>query len=76
MNIVKAFALGQKGDNMGLPMGEGLEKISLAINHVQKARIYTVAAAPKGKKNCPYKMLLNRETLEEDNPVLNLIVIY
>lgn len=49
MNIVKAFALGQKGDNMGLPMGEGLEKISLAINHVQKARIYTVAAAPKGK---------------------------
>lgn len=51
MNIVKAFALGQKGDNMGLPMGEGLEKISLAINHVQKARIYTVAAAPKGGKS-------------------------
>lgn len=48
MNIIKAFEAGQKGANKGLPMGEGLKNISMAINDIQRGRIYTVAAAPKG----------------------------
>lgn len=59
MNLIEAFKSGQKGANKGLPMGEGLKTISLAINGVQRGRIYTVGAAPKGlsKKNGPYKTL-------------------
>jgi hypothetical protein len=34
-------------------MGEGLKTISQAINGIQRGRIYTVGAAPKGlSKNC------------------------
>ena len=51
MNIIKAFEAGQKGANKGLPMGEGLKNISMAINDIQRGRIYTVAAAPKGGKS-------------------------
>lgn len=50
MNLKIAFAQGQKGENMGLPMGPGLEPVSLAINGVQRAKIYTIGAAPKGGK--------------------------
>ena len=55
MNLIEAFKSGQKGANKGLPMGEGLKAISLAINGVQRGRIYTVGAAPKGlsKKKWP-----------------------
>lgn len=48
MNFRKAFEAGQKGSNKGLPMGEGLKAISQAINDIQRGRIYTVGAAPKG----------------------------
>jgi hypothetical protein len=51
MNLVEAFKAGQKGSNKGLPMGEGLKNIDLAINGVQKGRIYTVGAPPKGGKS-------------------------
>jgi hypothetical protein len=51
MNFRKVFEAGQKGANKGLPMGEGLKKVSEAINDIQKGRIYTVAAAPKGGKS-------------------------
>ena len=51
MNLIEAFKSGQKGANKGLPMGEGLKAISLAINGVQRGRIYTVGAAPKGGKS-------------------------
>ena len=51
MNLIKAFEAGQKGANKGLPMGEGLKSISTAINGIQRGRIYTAAAAPKGGKS-------------------------
>lgn len=51
MNFRAAFEAGQKGSNKGLPMGEGLKSISQAINGIQRGRIYTVGAAPKGGKS-------------------------
>lgn len=51
MNFKAAFEAGQKGSNKGLPMGEGLKTISQAINGIQRGRIYTVGAAPKGGKS-------------------------
>lgn len=51
MNFKEAFKAGQKGSNKGLPMGEGLKTISQAINGIQRGRIYTVGAAPKGGKS-------------------------
>jgi hypothetical protein len=51
MNLITAFKAGQKGSNRGLPMGDGLKAISAAINGIQKGRIYTIGAAPKGGKS-------------------------
>lgn len=51
MNFKTAFEAGQKGSNKGLPMGEGFKTISQAINGVQRGRIYTIGAAPKGGKS-------------------------
>ena len=51
MNFRAAFEAGQRGSNKGLPMGEGLKTISQAINGIQRGRIYTVGAAPKGGKS-------------------------
>jgi energy-coupling factor transporter ATP-binding protein EcfA2 len=51
MNLISAFEAGQKGSNRGLPMGEGLKSISSALNGIQRGRIYTIAAAPKGGKS-------------------------
>ena len=48
MNFKNAFKSGQKGSNKGLPMGEGLKYIALAINNIQRGRIYSIGAAPKG----------------------------
>lgn len=53
MNFIEAYTQGQKGANKGLPMGPGLSAVSQAINDIQRAKIYTIAAAPKGlSKNC------------------------
>jgi len=49
MNFIEAYKKGQEGVNKGLPMGEGLENISASINDLQKATIYVVAGAAKGK---------------------------
>ncbi len=57
MNFRAAFEAGQKGSNKGLPMGEGLKTISQAINGIQRGRIYTVGAAPKGLLISPCKTL-------------------
>jgi hypothetical protein len=51
MNFRAAFEAGQRGSNKGLPMGEGLKTVSQAINGIQRGRIYTVGAAPKGGKS-------------------------
>lgn len=51
MNFRAAFEAGQKGSNKGLPMGEGLKTISQAINGIQRGRIYSIAASPKGGKS-------------------------
>ena len=51
MNFKVAFQAGQKGSNKGLPMGEGLIAISQAVNDIQRGRIYTWAASPKGGKS-------------------------
>jgi hypothetical protein len=51
MNLIEKYKAGQTGSNKGLSMGEGLKAISLAINGVQKSRVYTVAAGPKVGKS-------------------------
>ena len=51
MNLVEEFKNGQKGGNKGLPMGDGLSNLSHAINGLQKARIYGIAAPPKAGKS-------------------------
>ena len=51
MNFIEAYKKGQEGTNKGLPMGEGLENISAAINDLQRAMIYVVAGAAKGGKS-------------------------
>ena len=48
MNFIQAYEQGQKGANKGLPMGLGLSAVSQAINDIQRAKIYSIAAAPKG----------------------------
>ena len=48
MNFIEAYTQGQKGANKGLPMGPGLSAVAQAINDIQRAKIYTIAAAPKG----------------------------
>jgi len=51
MNLIEKFKVGQTGSNKGLSMGQGLKAISLAINGIQKGRVYTVAAGPKVGKS-------------------------
>lgn len=50
MNFIQEFKKGQTGGNKGLPMGEGLISLSNAINGVQKARMYGLAAPSKAGK--------------------------
>lgn len=50
-HFITEFNLGQSGGNKGLPMGNGLANISRAINGVQKAMMYGVAASPKVGKS-------------------------
>ncbi len=51
MNFIEEYKKGQLGGNKGLPMGEGLMNVSKAINGVQRARIYGIAAPPKAGKS-------------------------
>ena len=51
MNFKDAYKKGQEGSNKGLPMGKGLEAVSSAVNEIQRAMIYGVAASPKGGKS-------------------------
>lgn len=50
-HFITEFKLGQSGGNKGLPMGNGLLNISRAINGVQKAMMYGIAASPKVGKS-------------------------
>lgn len=49
MNFREAYERGQAGANKGISMGEDLKVVSSAINNLQRAMIYVVAAAAKGK---------------------------
>ncbi len=51
MNFKTEFKKGQEGRNKGLPMGEGLENISQALNGIQRGMSYGVAAPPKVGKS-------------------------
>lgn len=51
MNFTTAYMLGQEGSNQGLSMGEGLSEVSNAVNGIQKAMIYGIAAGPKVGKS-------------------------
>lgn len=51
MNFIVEYKKGQQGGNKGLPMGAGLERLSKAINGVQRARMYGLASAPKVGKS-------------------------
>jgi hypothetical protein len=51
MNFKIAFDRGQLGVNKGLTLGPGLERVSRAINGLQRGMIYGVASAPKVGKS-------------------------
>lgn len=51
MNFQTEYEKGQAGGNKGIPMGEGLQNVSNAINGIQRGRIYGIAAAPKAGKS-------------------------
>jgi len=51
MNLIEEYKKGQSGKNKGLPMGDGLNNVSKAINGVQKGRIYGIAASSKTGKS-------------------------
>ena len=51
MNFIEAYNKGQTGSNIGLPMGDGLNSLSLDIRGVQRAMIYAVAAGAKAGKS-------------------------
>ena len=51
MNFQTAFEKGQAGSNKGLSLGPGLERVSRAINGLQRGMIYGIAAAPKVGKS-------------------------
>ena len=61
MNLIEEYKKGQTGANKGLNMGPGLSNISNAINGVQRARLYGIAAAPKAGKStlCDYGFVIN-----------------
>lgn len=50
-NIIEEFKKGQRGENKGIPLGLGLEKITRAINGTQKSRMYGIASPPKVGKS-------------------------
>lgn len=51
MNFIEEFLKGQKGGNKGLFMGEGLNRISKAINGIQRGKLFGIAAAAKVGKS-------------------------
>lgn len=50
-NFVTEFKKAIQGENKGIPFGPGLEALTRALNGIQKARVYGVAAAPKVGKS-------------------------
>lgn len=50
-NFIVEYKKGQAGKNRGLPMGEGLETLSKAIDGIQRGMMYTIASAPKVGKS-------------------------
>lgn len=51
MTLLNALQEGQTGLNIGLPMGEGLEDLERLLNGIQKSKITSLAAPPKGGKS-------------------------
>lgn len=49
-NFIETFLSGQR-DRSGIPFGEGLERLTLHMNGVQKAKIYGVAGPQKSGKS-------------------------
>ena len=50
-NFIVEYKKGQSGKNKGLPMGDGLQAISKAIDGIQRGMMYIVASAPKVGKS-------------------------
>ena len=50
-NFITEYKKGQEGRNRGLPMGEGLELISNAIDGIQRGMMYAIGSAPKVGKS-------------------------
>ena len=50
-NFIVEYKKGQSGKNKGLPMGDGLQAISKAIDGIQRGMMYVVASAPKTGKS-------------------------
>jgi hypothetical protein len=51
MNFITKFEQGQRGENKGLSIGEGLKHLDKTLNGIQKGRIYAIASAPKQGKS-------------------------
>jgi replicative DNA helicase len=50
-NLIEEFKKGQRGENKGIPFGEGLELITKATNGIQRGRMYGVGSPPKVGKS-------------------------
>lgn len=50
-NFVEEFKKGKSGKNKGLPLGNGLSKITRAINGIQRGMMYAIASSPKVGKS-------------------------
>ncbi len=50
-NFIVEYKKGQLGKNKGLPMGDGLQAISKAIDGIQRGMMYVVASPPKTGKS-------------------------
>lgn len=77
-NFIVEYKKGQEGRNKGLPMGEGLEAISRAIDGIQKAMMYVVASAPKVGKSTfvNYGFVISPFLYALENPGTNIKWIY
>ncbi len=72
MNFIEEYINGQKGDNLGLYMGEGLHNLSEAIGGIQKNRLYYIASPPKtGKSTLVNYVILNviKDAIEKSIPI-------
>ena len=73
-NFITEYKKGQEGRNRGLPMGEGLELISNAIDGIQRGMMYAIGSAPKVGKSTfvNYGFIISPYLHMLKNPSINI----